>query len=70
VNPAAEVGVSTITDHPFHARGAWWDLCAECHLGAPAHAYSATFLAPAHREHYRCPDCVTSGEPVCTHRRP
>lgn len=33
---------TTVTDHPFRARGEWWTVCDTCGLARAAHATATT----------------------------
>lgn len=35
--------------------------------GRELHFHAATCFLPDEEQRFRCPDCVTTGEPVCTH---
>lgn len=56
-----------ITDYPFTPRSEWWSLCATCQMGEAAHEHS-TPRAVEDQPPYRCPNCVTTDQPACSHR--
>ena len=64
--PAAEIGVASVDEHAFTARGAWYTLCRVCGLAMSAH--TRTSVEPELADSYRCPDCVQRGIERCSHR--
>jgi hypothetical protein len=39
---------TTVTDHPFRARGEWWTVCETCGLARAAHSTTTHVEGGAH----------------------